>query len=686
MVNSSFWLIHADNSYITVGLCQIVDGRPNLTSLGQPFPWTSLEPDSFITAVDESLSQASTLIGLPADEEPSSSAFIVSPFWLDAEGKITSNYLKLIESACKKLDLKPMGFISNDEAILESSPSNEGLPSSFVLVYLTPTSFDVSLIYLGKIRERSHHELSNSFTPNDLEVALASLNTDSTLPPQIIVFGSYEQTIIDSLKNYSWVGKKNIETFLHFPDVVAYSQSDVFTIFLKVISSQFIVPSQDNSSTPIEQPTVQESPQIESEPIQLLDVVDPESIGFSPVTSPVIEPETSTPPLLPDFTATVPKKNFVLPKIVLPKIHIPLKLPILLLALSPLIVVSLFLLAKVEITLSVTPYTLEAQKNVTLDYSDSPDASSIPVKQKTVTSDIKASTVVTGQKTVGEKSIGEVVIFNQFSSPLNLKKGDVLTSETGLKFELTTNVQVVASSADYDTGIITMGQTRANVIATEIGEEYNLGKDQKMFVKESGGAQILAKVKENLSGGSKRQIQAVSAEDKASVDREIAQKMSSPTNLDLNSTPGILPNTLLTKNQRVEYNRQVGEESETLEAESKTSISIYYLEDINKSTIINQFFKDNSDLTSSSFSVSDFTFDFTPDKSSTDKTKGVLVVKGFSTPKIDTVKLSTLLVGKTPSQVKKIITSFSNRINDYTTSPKTLIMPLVKKNIIIKIK
>lgn len=690
MGSKSFWLVHTDNSYITVGLCQIVDDHPQLSSLGQPFPWTILDPESAISAVDQSLSQSSSLINLPTDEEPSDTAFVISPNWLNNEGKIHPNYLKIIESICKKLDLKPLGFIPNDEAILESFSNHDGLPSSFVLVHLSPTSFDLSLIYLGKIKERSHYDLADKFLPSDLENALSELHTEATLPPQIIVFGQYTQEIIDSIKNYSWVGKKNIETFLHFPDVISYSHNDVFAIFLKVISKQFNLESDPSilSETPPAVKTTEslDEPIVSAIPENQLEVTSASDLGFAPV---IIDTQKIIPQDVPiDLPPSRPRPRI---RLNFPKIKFQFKLNrfiFILGALSPLGILAFLLLYQVNLTLSLTPYTFEITKNVELDLSGSPVGDDLPVKKKSIDIDITSSTEATGQKTIGEKAIGEVTIFNPFSNALNLTKGTVLTSSNNLKYELTTIVSVAGSSADYDTGTITMGQTKASVIAQEIGEEYNLPKDEKLYLKDSSGTQILAKVKESLTGGSKQSVQAISAEDKANVDRQIAQNIknfsSTPSFEEINNTPGIFPNTLTTTKQRVEYNRQVGEEATLLEATSKTSISIFYLDEIDKSYIINHFFSQDPNFVASSWSLADFTFEYTPAATSEDKTSGKITVKGVSSPKIDLTKLSPLLVGKTQSKAKTIINQFSPRINDFSVSPRLFIFPILKSNIKIQ--
>lgn len=706
MDNSSFWLVHIDNSYVTVGLCQVIDSRPQLTSLGQPAPWTNLEPESLISAVDQSLSESSSLINLPSEEEPSQAAFVVAPGWIDNDGKILPEYLKQVKLVCKKLDLKPLGFIPNDEAILESANNKDGFPVSFILAYLTPTGFDLSLVYLGKIKERLHHDLTDSFTPADLESSLTELQTQSTLPPQIIVFGYYSQETIDALKNYAWVGKKNIETFLHFPDIQHYSLSDVFNIYLKVIFSQFQPHSEVHTS-------INSEPEIEPEPVetvvedhsdepQLLEITDAASLGFSEIQNePEIEPTEKFSPdtevdsnlTLPPPPAVIPtpKLNFPKFKFSLPRIQIIFSRYILFIfALSPLLLILPLLLLKAKVSIILTPLEFSKTQSVILD----PEAGSIsgniiPVKLKSVDLTATASVPASGQKTLGEKAAGEVVIYNQSARTLNIPKNTVVTSDSGLKFEFTSDISVASSSADYDTGIITMGQTRANVSAVDIGPEYNLAKDQKLTFKDSAGIQVLTKVKDGLSGGTKREVLAIGSQDKTDVDAQINQQIAaladSGSNAEINSTPGILPYTITTKKQRIEYNREIGEEAEELTATAKSTISVLYLEDINKSAILNFFFASNPDYADSKISLSDFSFQFTPDPNSTDKTKGTLAVSGKTLPKIDISPLPERIKGKTKKQADLIIRNYSKRIYSYHIDSKFFLLPFIGSRITIEV-
>jgi len=234
---SYYWLISITTEAVTVGL--VKRGDPDsLLSLGPQTEWLSDNPDSFLHSVDISLSEAAQKAFLEPEEEPESSAFILPPTWISNDGKIFPQYLKLLENLCHSLKLKPLGFISNDEAFIESISKDDSFPPSFILVYVGKKEFSLSLVYLGEVKKRLSQALNNDFSPEDLENALLTLQSDSALPPKILIFGNLGPTIVDDLKNYSWIGKKNIETFLHLPEVNALNDEELFNIYCQTVSSQ----------------------------------------------------------------------------------------------------------------------------------------------------------------------------------------------------------------------------------------------------------------------------------------------------------------------------------------------------------------------------------------------------------------------------------------------------------------
>jgi hypothetical protein len=701
MEASYYWLISITTEAISVAL--IKRGNPNtLVALGPETEWLPDNPDSFLHSVDISLSAAAEKAGLEPEQEPEVSAFILPPKWIGNDGKIFPEHLKLLESLCRSLKLKPLGFISNDEAFIESLNKEDSFPPSFILVYLGLKEFSLSLVYLGEVKKRFHQSLTSDFTPQDLENALVSIRLDSALPPRILVFGHLNPSIVDDIKNYSWIGKKNIETFLHLPDVEAYQPEELFGLYCKTVSSQIednsvTVSSSSVVSNPPEEvnesleeiakdadtETVEESEEIKEsldENEDNVDEVSPEDLGFSEITdsdSIVLSPpqseelfqanESIDPELSNSIESEKPPITF--PKISLPKFKLP-KLnfnPWLLfpLALSPLLILLPYFLIKAEITINFNPIEINKNFNLTLDSTSSTlSATNIPVIKKTLDLKFSESIATTGQKETGDKAKGEITVFNKIDKIQNIPKGTILSDSSGKKYELLTSVQIPASAYNLATGTITMGQTKANAIASDIGPEFNINKDALLSFKDNEN--LLAKVNESLTGGTRRQIRVVSSDDKAklnktvtdSLDTRITQKVDSETSL-----AGLMPGTKFIDKKQLDFSREVGEEADTLQVNADLLISVFQLDPQQKENILKTLFANDQVFLQSVASPSDFSFSFTSTQNSSQKSVGKLTVTGKTLPKIDTESLRQKLASQDFTTAQKIIDSQSRVYN-----------------------
>jgi hypothetical protein len=519
---------------------------------------------------------------------------------------------------------------------------------------------------------------------------LASINTDSALQPKVIVVGTYEQNIITDLKNYPWIGKRNIETFLHFPDFETKTESTLIDIYSRVISRQF-----EPQKTPAEE-TITPEPEVVEEPVPAEIVeVSPDELGFGfDETISNIEPVQEIIVPIPD-----PKQSIQIPSI--PKINFKLnlkfKLPsfrafFILPALSPLLIIFLVFYYKIDLTLAFTPIDFNQTIGVTLDPSVSQVSSSniIPVSQKNFNVKLNLSTPATGQKTVGDKSKGQIVIFNKLDRVQNIPKGTVLVNANGLKFTTTTAVQVAASTINLDMGIITMGQTKATIEAADIGPEYNIAKDSKLDFKDSSLSIMQAKTEENLNGGTKNVVLVVAAADKAKLEGQISSAVTDEVNKKINSEVsnlnGLLSETIIIKKNRAEYNREVGEEADTLSVDSDNSITAYTLESSTKKTIIADLTGQKAEYTNTSFNQDKFTFNFAP--STADKLKGKLTIVGSLNPSPDTNLIRHQIVAKTPKFLSNYIPKNLSRVYNYQITSNLgfltkIIMPIRWQNISI---
>ncbi len=647
---SYYWLISITTEAVTVGL--VKRGDPDsLLSLGPQTEWLSDNPDSFLHSVDISLSEAAQKAFLEPEEEPESSAFILPPTWISNDGKIFPQYLKLLENLCHSLKLKPLGFISNDEAFIESISKDDSFPPSFILVYVGKKEFSLSLVYLGEVKKRLSQALNNDFSPEDLENALLTLQSDSALPPKILIFGNLGPTIVDDLKNYSWIGKKNIETFLHLPEVNALNDEELFNIYCQTVSSQInhnpIKPSSKAPSPPLSPPPVEEKNVIENEettisaPIE----VSSEELGFT------------------GSTESKPKIGLSLPPISLPKLKFPqlnfnpwFLFP---LALSPLLILIPYFTLKAEITINLNPIEINREFTVTLDSTANTISSTLlPAEKKTLEINFSQSLPTTGQKETGDKAKGEITIFNKSDKIQNVPKGTVMTDNSNKKYELLTSVQVPASSFNLESGTIIMGQSKANAIAGDIGPEFNLNKDTLLNFSENPN--LLARVNEAFTGGSRRQIQVVSSEDKnqltqnveASLNDQISQKINSDS-----SYQNLLKDTLFIEKKQLIFSRELGEEAQTLEVNANITFSLLQIVPQQKDNIIKTLLANDQDFLKSVASPSDFSFSFVASKTTSQKSTGKLTLTGKTLPKINTDDLRALLAGKDFTKAQKIIDS-----------------------------
>lgn len=700
---SNFWLISIDNSAVTVSLSANRNNLFKVESIGTSVNWAYPQTDSFLAAIDESLASCAELIGLPPEAEPNTAAFIVPASWINSDGRIQSEFKKNIEMLCSKLKFKPLGFISHDEAIVEQSTENDGLPVSFILLYLTPINFDLSLVYLGKIKQRIHQPLTEVITPQLLEASLNNLKTDSTLPPQVIVMGQFEPQLIEDFKNYPWIGKKTIETFLHFPDFIPQTPKETITAYNDIITRQFqpqnfvnptqVVPENNISETDSEDPI-----EVETSPIIEVEASD---IGFEPVTI-----QSKTPPSYQVIPLETPppqaasKPRFKFPRISLPTIpHLSLpsfRFALIIPAVSPLLIVFLVFFYRLDLTLFFTPIDFSETINVIFDptISQMTTANHIPVVEKKFDVNLSLSTDTTGQKVIGDKAKGQIIIYNKTDKIQNLPKGTALVSSNSLKFVLTSAVQIAASSSNLDLGIITMGQTKAIIEAADIGPEYNLSKDVKISFKDISTVSMESKIDTPFSGGTKNQVAVVATADKQGLENQIntavTANIDQKMKTEVNGLSGLLTQTINITHNRNDYNREVSEQADQLTVQSSNTITAYVLETTQKKFIINNLINQKPEYSATTFNPDKFTVEFTPDKT-TDKTQGKLTLKGQLTPQPDLNSFRHQIIGKNASSLAKIIPSTFPRVYDYTlTSNLSFIsrfcLPLRWQNISIIIK
>ena len=691
MEGTNFWLIYIQEGLVTVALVNQSGNQYHVVALGPSRNWDINSEETFITAADESLSSAALNAHISEDQEPSKAAFVVPPFWVDDDGKISATKIKFIKSLCKDLKLTPSGFLSEDEAVVEEANQKDDFPASFILVHLDSQGFYLSLVYLGHIKERIRKKLDQPFNGQILESTLLELDSQSALPPQIILFGTDAENHSQNIKEFPWVGKKDVETFLHFPEVKVYQQPDIINIFAKIITAQIENPLVRDDSADNDTQDVDENPPVTEE---LLEEVDADGFGFSTETIPPqdfqsdnldlpnkeVLPETTPNFSLPTNEPVVeskPKFSLAfLKKIKIPnlKFNKPKTNNLIWIGLILLsfFLFSILFFSKTVITLYLTPYSFEKKIPITLSTDTSLDdlsKSIIPVEKKSF--EVKASSKLstTGQKTVGEKAKGEIIIYNKSNKSQSIPNGTILIDSLGKKFELTTSVSIASSSSNLDEGIIKLGQTKTAIIATNIGSEYNISGNTQLTFEKIADSVVIAKVVLGLSGGSKEQIQAVSSQDKtkieSQIDDEIAKKTEEQTD-SLDDIQGVIKGTNQISKGKTELSREVGEQADELTASVDASVSIFTITDQTKEEIIKYFLSKEDNFNQSVIDQSQFNLTFSGDEIKSNQATGTLTISGLANPNLDLNNLKKSLIGKTTSKAGTIIKKMVTRAYNFT--------------------
>ncbi|OGC46203.1 hypothetical protein A2V49_04405 [candidate division WWE3 bacterium RBG_19FT_COMBO_34_6] len=136
----------------------------------------------------------------------------------------------------------------------------------------------------------------------------------------------------------------------------------------------------------------------------------------------------------------------------------------------------------------------------------------------------KITMQTTGEKIIGEKAKGKVIISNKTADDKLFKKGTTLIyDEDDKEYEYVTlkEVEVPARTEVPDLDpetpadvIITWGESDpVEVEAKLIGKKYNLEKDKNLDIKDQKSSEFEAEVKEEIKGGKEETVKVVSQKD-----------------------------------------------------------------------------------------------------------------------------------------------------------------------------
>jgi hypothetical protein len=131
-----------------------------------------------------------------------------------------------------------------------------------------------------------------------------------------------------------------------------------------------------------------------------------------------------------------------------------------------------------------------------------------------------------------------------------------------LKFTLDNDTQVSSGSAS------SIGQTKASVTAEDIGAQYNLASGTSFSIGNYSASDIEAKNESSFSGGSSREITAVSKEDQTELTSDLIDELKSKAKNDLldnlSDNRIFIDESVVATASSTTFSSKVGDEASTL--------------------------------------------------------------------------------------------------------------------------
>ena len=574
-----FLAVQIDTEFIKTAVWEIKNDLPEIIGVGGTAQWDGTSVEVLLEAIDTSLSVA--LEKIPEKIEIAKAIFGLPEAWVSPESILPAR-LNDIKIICEKMAFKPLGFVITTEAIAQYLKAKEGTPASAVLVRVSTSEVAVSIIRLGTI-EATHIAGRSGDIASDVKEGLTRFGDQESLPSRIILYDGTADRLDDLTQQLLVSDWYSIFPFLHIPKIETMDNS--FSISAIAISGG-------------------------GEAAKSLGIVIKPIPLQEPIQEPKPEPEppvihSSTPRLSKSYSmgkinAIFSKlKNFRIKMIPMPKLN--LKFPKITIKmnkvnLAAVVVFLVFLLAtagvvqaakkltKTTLKISIAGQEISDTVKVTTDLqSNSIDSSAniLPAQTVTLTKSKEQTKPTTGKKTTGDKSKGEITIYNlRTDGNKGFDEGSAISATVnGSKILFTLDTSVTVNPATPGNNyVIVPGNAKVSVTSESFGPEYNLAAGTEFQIASYSKSTYVAKNEIAFTGGTKKEIAMISKKDRSDLLDSLTEEIKSEAKDELisqNQDKKIFIDTIEVKPVKENYSGDAGSEAESvslsLESQVKTT-------------------------------------------------------------------------------------------------------------------
>lgn len=699
--------------------------------------------DEIIAITDRLLDQ---VLGLK-EIEPQKILFGVPNSWI-SDDNLKDEYLKILRSLVKELELTPMAYVSTSLALIHFLEKQEGVPTTAILVGFEKTHLTVTVSRAGKLDgvkvikrgDSAGSDIDvdyNSRCAQIIEKALLAFTDVETLPSKILIYGSQAAELKNQLLSFAWMSKLS---FLHFPKIdtlgddieiksvclaggselnsnIKFTERYIQQAPIKtnLMTEEEVVPKTEEDSTKskdqdssfsekgdnfgfvvgdVAEQTKPEDQQVsesadleESEEVEEKELVVPEEHP--------LEVDDFGKDLAPPFESPKEehKRKFNFKRLI-PKSFTTLALFFGIVGTVILLAAAYAFLLKADIKIYVEPKILEKDAEVVAD----PNQKEVDEDRKIIPGQIietevsgTAKDTASGKRQIGDPAKGTIVIYNKTNDSLTLSKGTQVTGSGGIKFTLDTSANVASQSAS-DSGI-TFGKANTTVTAVSIGADGNLPSGSDFTVAGFLIDKVAAKSEGNFSGGTSKDVTVVSTEDQQKLLAKLSSEIRQQAQQELQEKfpdKKILEEALSEATVKKSYNKNINDQASEFSLNMTVKYKGTAFDDSDLKTIVSKLVitqvPDNFELNLSETETQ-------ADVSKLEKDGKLIFLARFKAklmPKIDTEKIKDQIKFKTPLEATDILKGMDNVLGseiEMTPNLPTAFerLPILAKNISIEV-
>jgi len=675
-----FFAVEVTEELIKTAVWTVTDGQTQVVKVGQPQAWDGQTQNKLVSAIDQSISAISANIS----PEPSGVIFGLPEAWMDSDNIIPEKktYLKAV---CQELELKPLGFVITNTAVIQYLKIDEGTPPNAIFLQLNSTEINLSLVKLGKLVGTQLVGRSEDLG-QDVEEGLSRFDKVDTLPSRMILYDGQTDFEEDKqqLTSYDWEEKL---PFIHVPKVEALP-SDASIKAICLAGGSEVAKSLGFEIKP---------PAVESTAADLGFSAQDIALTETPEPKPLPEPNPPTGgPNLIQLIKVVKEKLLRLKFPSAPKAIIGIAAGFI--GLLILVISAYWYLPKAQITLYFEPKTIETNLTLTIDPKAStldPVKAILPGESVDISTEGSQSIPTTGTALIGDPAKGNITIYNKTAQTKTFPQNTVLIGSNNLTFSIDEDTTIASRSSEENSeGVITItpGKADASITAQNIGPESNLSAGSRLSFKQFSEDDYYAKTS-GLSGGTSQEVKAVSQVDQDKLLAAITTELINKAQTELQSRQGGDKTLVSIQDQEKfiskKFNHAVNEKADTLVLEAKLEYTALSYNQKDLQLLLNEAVKEKIP---ENFQVSDSSeTKLEPAKLNKDKTATIQVAfKAKLLPKLDLEAIKKEIKGHYPAAIQDYLTSLPSFLSaDIIIKPnlpsglKTL--PRVAKNILLEV-